>query len=89
MEPSDVAIEFQVDDTPQPDLQLAAARSKQRVRAALPQSSAEQMRVVELSFSEEKAHADIAETLGIPLDTVKSRLRLTMTRLRNLLSELS
>jgi len=64
MEPSDVAIEFQVDDTPQPDLQLAAAQSEQRFRAALPQLFAEQMRVVELSFFEEKAHAEIAETLG-------------------------
>jgi len=47
------------------------------------------MRVVELSFFEEKAHAEIAELLGIPLGTVKSRLRLAMTRLRNLLSELA
>lgn len=86
-ENSDVDIEFQVDQSPQPDLQLAAAQSEQRVRDALLQLSSEQMRVVELSFFEDKAHAEIADLLGIPLGTVKSRLRLAMTKLRNLLSE--
>jgi RNA polymerase sigma-70 factor (ECF subfamily) len=47
------------------------------------------LRVIELSFFEEKAHAQIAETLGIPLGTVKSRLRLAMNRLRDLLGDFS
>ena len=51
--------------------------------------SADQMRVIELSFFEEKAHAEIAEILAIPLGTVKSRLRLAMNRLRSLLGEAS
>jgi len=88
-ETPDVDIEFQIDDAPQPDSQLATVQCQERVRAALSQLSADQMRVVELSFFEEKAHAEIAELLGIPLGTVKSRLRLAMTRLRNLLSELA
>ena len=82
-ETSDAEIEFQVDDTPQPDSQLAATRSEQRVRAALSQLSSDQMRVVELSFFEEKAHAEIAELLDIPLGTVKSRLRLAMVGKRS------
>ena len=53
------------------------------------QLTADQLRVIELSFFEEKAHAEIARMLDIPLGTVKSRLRLAMNRLRNLLSELS
>jgi RNA polymerase sigma-70 factor, ECF subfamily len=85
METSDVEIEFQVDESPQPDSRLAATQSEERVRAALSQLSSDQMRVVELSFFEEKAHVEIAELLGIPLGTVKSRLRLAMARLRNLL----
>jgi RNA polymerase sigma-70 factor, ECF subfamily len=88
-ETSDVEIEFQVDESPQPDSRLAATQSEERVRAALSQLSSDQMRVVELSFFEEKAHVEIAELLGIPLGTVKSRLRLAMVKLRNLLSELS
>jgi RNA polymerase sigma-70 factor (ECF subfamily) len=47
----------------------------------------EQVRVVELSFFEGKAHGDIARKLGIPLGTVKSRLRLAMARLRDFLGE--
>jgi RNA polymerase sigma-70 factor (ECF subfamily) len=88
-EAADVDLEFQVDERPQPDSQMATSQSEQRIRSALAQLSPEQMRVVELSFYEDKAHAEIAQMLGIPLGTVKSRLRLAMNRLRNLLSELS
>lgn len=87
IEASDVEIEFQIDDSPQPDSVVATSQSEDRVRSALTKLSDDQMRVVELSFFEEKAHAEIAQILGIPLGTVKSRLRLAMTRLRNLLSE--
>lgn len=86
---ADSDLEQQVDDSPPPDSRLATAQYEQRVRAALAQLSDEQMRVVELSFFEEKAHADIADLLQIPLGTVKSRLRLAMARLRTLLGDLS
>ena len=72
-----------------PDARLAASQIEQRVQTALAELSDEQMRVVELSFFEEKAHAEIARILKIPLGTVKSRLRLAMNRLRALLGELS
>jgi RNA polymerase sigma-70 factor (ECF subfamily) len=89
VEPSNVELEFQIDEGPQPDAQVASAQSDERVRAALSQLSRDQLRVIELSFFEEKAHAEIAKMLDIPLGTVKSRLRLAMNRLRSLLSELS
>jgi RNA polymerase sigma-70 factor (ECF subfamily) len=88
-ETSDIDAEFQVDDSPQPDSQLAAAQDERRVRAALTLLSQDQKRVVELSFYREQAHADIAAALRIPLGTVKSRLRLAMARLRTLLGETS
>jgi RNA polymerase sigma-70 factor, ECF subfamily len=77
--------ESEADDTVQPDAAMIAKQDQTRIRAALDQLSAEQLRVVELSFFEQQAHADIATTLGIPLGTVKSRLRLAMNRLRDLL----
>jgi RNA polymerase sigma-70 factor (ECF subfamily) len=86
---SDAEFEFQIDDSPQPDARVAAAQMETRVRSALAQLPEDQLRVVELSFFEEKAHADIARTLGIPLGTVKSRLRLAFGRLRSLLSDMS
>jgi RNA polymerase sigma-70 factor, ECF subfamily len=80
-------LEFQVDAQPTPDSRIGAAQTEQLVRIALRELSADQMRVIELSFYEEKAHAEIAEIVGIPLGTVKSRLRLAMKRLRSLLGE--
>jgi RNA polymerase sigma-70 factor (ECF subfamily) len=87
IEVSDIEAEFQVDESPQPDSSLAAAQSDDRVRSALAELSADQIRVIELSFFEERAHAEIAQILELPLGTVKSRLRLAMKRLRNLLGE--
>lgn len=86
-EVSDAAAEFHIDDSPLPDSTLSTAQDEIRVRGALDRLSDEQKRVVELSFYKEKAHAEIAELLKIPLGTVKSRLRLAMNRLRTLLGE--
>jgi RNA polymerase sigma-70 factor (ECF subfamily) len=85
----EIDAEFHVDDGPQPDAGLAASQTESRVRAALAQLPDDQLRVIELSFFDEKAHAEIAQTLRIPLGTVKSRLRLAMNRLRGLLGDLS
>jgi RNA polymerase sigma-70 factor (ECF subfamily) len=72
-----------------PDHALVAVEREKLVRAALTQLSSEQMRVVELSFFEGKPHGEIASSLGVPLGTVKSRLRLAMQRLRSLLIDLT
>jgi RNA polymerase sigma-70 factor (ECF subfamily) len=73
---------------PRPDSALDAVERDERVRAALKELSPEQVRVLELSFFEGRAHGDIAALLNLPLGTVKSRVRLAMTRLRNLLGDL-
>lgn len=86
---AEVEREFEVDDDPQPDARLATKQVGARVREAMTRLSPDQVNVIELSFFEEKAHAEIARTLGIPLGTVKSRLRLAMNRLRTLLNDLS
>lgn len=70
-----------------PDAQLASAETEESVRVALADLSKEQLEVVTLSFFENKPHPEIAEALGIPLGTVKSRLRLAMKRLRSLLED--
>ena len=71
-----------------PDSALNAAERDTHVRAALKELSQEQVRVVQLSFFEGRAHGDIAALLNLPLGTVKSRVRLAMARLRNLLGDL-
>jgi RNA polymerase sigma-70 factor, ECF subfamily len=71
------------------DEPLEVAERAERVSAALHQLPAEQARVLRLSFFEGRAHGDIATLLGLPLGTVKSRLRLAMTRLRHLLGDMT
>jgi RNA polymerase sigma-70 factor (ECF subfamily) len=66
----------------------ASARDRdEALRAALAALPAEQGEIVRLSFYSGKPHGEIAETLKIPLGTVKSRLRLAMARLRTALGE--
>ena len=56
-----------------------------RMRGALAALSAEQRHVIELSFFADAPHASIATALQLPLGTVKSRIRLALARLRDLL----
>jgi RNA polymerase sigma-70 factor (ECF subfamily) len=77
------------DDPGQPDDIFAGAERDDKVRAAMKGLPSEQLTVVQLSFFEDKPHGDIARILGIPLGTVKSRLRLAMARLRERLDELA
>jgi RNA polymerase sigma-70 factor (ECF subfamily) len=65
-----------------PDEALSAGERESRLRAALKTLPPEQAEVVALSFFHDKAHAEISAELGVPLGTVKSRLRLAMVRLR-------
>jgi RNA polymerase sigma-70 factor (ECF subfamily) len=74
-------------EQPLPDAQLSASEAEDKVRAVLANLSEEQMRVVNMSFFENRPHPEIAQALGIPLGTVKSRLRLAMKRLRELLED--
>ncbi|HWC62925.1 MAG TPA: sigma factor-like helix-turn-helix DNA-binding protein, partial [Rhizomicrobium sp.] len=59
-----------------------------KVSAALESLPQDQADVVRLSFFDEIPHPAIAAQLGIPLGTVKSRLRLAMNRLRKGLEEI-
>ena len=83
-DPSDAA-----DAEPAPDEALVAAQSETRVRQALASLPLEQAEVVRLSFFSDKPHSEIAAELRLPLGTVKSRLRLAMRRLRDLLGDLA
>ena len=78
-----------LEEPDRPDQLLHTAEQADRVKTAINELPEEQARVLKLSFFEERAHADIAEALGLPLGTVKSRLRLALGRLRGLLGELS
>ena len=72
----------------QADRVLAISQQETRIRAALTLLPPEQADVIRKAFFEDKVHAEIEKELGIPLGTVKSRLRLAMNRLRAVLGDL-
>jgi RNA polymerase sigma-70 factor (ECF subfamily) len=72
-----------------PDGMLDITERQERVRVALDALPEDQVHVVRLSFFEGRPHGDIAALLDLPLGTVKSRLRLAMSRLRHLLGDLT
>ncbi|MGZ5775202.1 MAG: sigma-70 family RNA polymerase sigma factor [Ramlibacter sp.] len=65
-----------------PEDLVQAAQRERGVRRALAELPPEQSLVLQLSFFEERPHAIIARDLGIPLGTVKSRIRLAVAQLR-------
>jgi RNA polymerase sigma factor (sigma-70 family) len=71
-----------VDDAPRPDEALAAQQRETLVRRAIRKLPAEQLALVRLAFFEGRSHSEIASETGLPLGTVKSRIRLAFSRLR-------
>lgn len=59
----------------------------EKIHAALAKLPEDQRKVLTLAFIEENPHAAVADMLGIPLGTVKSRIRLGLEKLRTLLAE--
>ena len=59
-----------------------------KVRNCIGKLPEDQQEVVGLAFMEGLTHQEIADNLGIPLGTVKSRLRLSFEKLRPMLKEL-
>ena len=78
---------FLTDSEPQPDEIYERDNEAQRLQVVLAQLPEEQSKVLRLAFFEQKAHAEIAEELDLPLGTVKSRIRLAFKRLRKELGE--
>jgi RNA polymerase sigma-70 factor, ECF subfamily len=71
-----------------PDEEVSEKERRERVRAALAELPADQSEVVTLSYIEGLSHSEIAERLGLPLGTVKSRMRLAYQKIRDAVEDL-
>ncbi|GAB4366318.1 MAG: sigma-70 family RNA polymerase sigma factor [Kiloniellaceae bacterium] len=69
------------------DERLAGRRRAQDLRRAVARLPEEQAQLMRLAYFEDKSHGAIAEELDLPLGTVKSRIRLAMQKLRQMLKE--
>ncbi|MCP3142132.1 sigma-70 family RNA polymerase sigma factor [Pyxidicoccus xibeiensis] len=72
-----------------PDDAASRGQDRGRVLAALKQLPPEQREVVELAYFEGLSQREIAERTGDPLGTVKTRARLALEKLGDLLRELA
>lgn len=69
-------------DDPDPELSLHHEQSGSIVRRAVRSLPPAQEQVLSKAFGEAKSHREIAAELGLPLGTVKSRIRLALAHLR-------
>ncbi|MDE0815183.1 MAG: sigma-70 family RNA polymerase sigma factor [Alphaproteobacteria bacterium] len=70
------------------DMSIAEQQDANKVQAAISTLPSEQQDVLRLSFYEEKSHGEIAKQLGVPLGTVKSRMRLAFGKIRNVIGDI-
>lgn len=62
-------------------LSLAQMRNQRTVRESLETLPQEQTEIISKIYFEGKTHSEVSEELGVPLGTVKSRIRLALKRL--------
>jgi RNA polymerase sigma-70 factor (ECF subfamily) len=71
------------DDTPDADQILALEQETQELHTALGKLNPEQRELIEQTYLGELSHSNIESLTGLPLGTIKSRIRLGMARLRH------
>lgn len=67
---------------PAPDARLTVEEREGQVRAALAELPEEQIGLLKAAFYEGLSHREIADRTGLPLGTVKSRIRLAFAKMR-------
>ena len=82
--------EISAQDGPAPrqtEEQLEISLQRQRVQNAVAQLPADQQQALKLAYFKGYTHPEIAEILKQPLGTIKTRIRLAMQKLRQILKE--
>jgi RNA polymerase sigma-70 factor (ECF subfamily) len=73
---------FVADDAPSADREFERMQDSALLREAMAELPPEQMDVLKRAFFDDVSHSAIATELGLPLGTVKSRIRLAFEKLR-------
>jgi RNA polymerase sigma factor (sigma-70 family) len=84
-DPNDPA--FVPDEIEPADVEFQNRQEADLVHAALKELPEEQRELVQRSFFGDVSHSDLAEEFGLPLGTVKSRIRMAIAKLRKSLGE--
>lgn len=86
IDPDDPALSAE----PEPDApkRMEVQQDREAVLRAMEKLPPEQVDIIRLSFFEEASHSTIAARLGLPIGTVKSRIRLAFARLRAALDDI-
>lgn len=82
----DKALDTRVSNDPAPDSELDRSRVRSALVGAMGKLSAEQRAVVDLTYFHGLGYREIAEILGCPIDTVKTRMFHARRRLKQMLS---
>jgi RNA polymerase sigma factor (sigma-70 family) len=72
-------------ESPEPLVDLQQRRAEQVIKQAMATLPDEQVQVLHKAFMEGKSHNEVAEELGLPLGTVKSRIRLALNKMQILI----
>jgi RNA polymerase sigma-70 factor (ECF subfamily) len=87
-------VSIELDTVPEQESRFAPTDSEalrretaREVRGALAHLPEDQVQVVQLAYFGGLSHSEIAEVLGMPLGTVKGRMRLAMEKMRATLAE--
>jgi RNA polymerase sigma-70 factor (ECF subfamily) len=86
-----VAFEEEVSEQPsareETDAEALRREAAREIRGALKVLPSDQLRVIELAYFGGLTHSEIAQMLGMPLGTVKGRMRLGIEKIRTQLAE--
>ena len=84
----DAELEYFPDPADSQEVQIVKRSDTEQIASAISRLSKDQSTAIRMSFIEDRPHSEIAEALRVPLGTVKSRIRLAMSRLKDSLEEL-
>ncbi|MDY0748784.1 sigma-70 family RNA polymerase sigma factor [Paucibacter sp. R3-3] len=76
------------DSAPGPESAIGFVQLRRRLQEAMSALSVDHRAVVELCYFQDMSHAEIAEIVGCPPETVKTRMFYARRRLRGLLEDL-